>query len=206
MIVTNIITLQKKKVLIELDEHLVLPIYSSEVRKYDIILGKELSNVAQVELLGEIIPKRAKLRAMHLLTKRSYTEHALRTKLLEGKYPDELVEEAIAYVKSYGYIDDIQYIRDYISTYSETKSKMKIQMDLYKKGISKGLFDDVWTENSEIDSEDYELQQIKRWIEKKKFSYEEASPKERQSMINYLFRKGYSLEKIRCCIQIEDIF
>lgn len=55
--------------------------------------------------------KRAKLRAMHLLNDMDRTESQLRTKLLNGDYPADIADEAIAYVKSFGYINDESYYR-----------------------------------------------------------------------------------------------
>ncbi len=45
-------------------------------------------------LFYEIVGKRAIKRAMHLLEKMDRTEQQLRKKLLEGGYPNELVEES----------------------------------------------------------------------------------------------------------------
>ena len=42
------------------------------------------------------------------------TEAQLREKLLQAEFSPELVEEAVAYVKSFGYIDDERYVRNYI--------------------------------------------------------------------------------------------
>ena len=42
------------------------------------------------------------------------TEKKLRQKLVEGKYPEDIIDIALAYVKSYGYIDDEAYARDYM--------------------------------------------------------------------------------------------
>ena len=79
--------------------------------------------------------KRAKLRAMNLLTKRPYTEKKLRQKLVEGKYPEDIIDIALAYVKSYGYIDDEAYARDYISYHMASESPLRIRQKLMEKGI-----------------------------------------------------------------------
>ena len=52
--------------------------------------------------------KRAKHRALYLLERCDRTEQELRTKLSRS-YEPEIVEEAIRYVKQYGYIDDKRY-------------------------------------------------------------------------------------------------
>ena len=47
---------------------------------------------------------------MHLLNDMARTESQLRDKLKLGGYPSEITEAAIAYVKSFGYINDDAYI------------------------------------------------------------------------------------------------
>ena len=69
--------------------------------------------------MQEVLPKRAKLRAMNLLQGREYTTSQLRTKLQQGYYPPEIIEQAIEYVAGFHYIDDLRYAVDYI-TYHET--------------------------------------------------------------------------------------
>ena len=43
-----------------------------------------------------------------------YTERQLRDKLRQGEYPQDVIEEAVAYVKSYGYVDDRKYYLRYL--------------------------------------------------------------------------------------------
>ena len=114
-VVTDLVELDKKRYQVYLDEEFTFVLYKGEVRKYKIVVGKPLAQAAYQELVQEVLPKRAKLRAMNLLTKRPYTEKKLRQKLVEGKYPEDIIDIALAYVKSYGYIDDEAYARDYIS-------------------------------------------------------------------------------------------
>ena len=47
-----------------------------------------------------------KLRCMNLLKSRDYTVYQLKTKLKENGYPEFLIDTAIEYVASYGYVDD----------------------------------------------------------------------------------------------------
>lgn len=66
--------------------------------------------------------KRAKLRAMHLLNDMARTESQLRDKLKLGGYPSEITEAAIAYVKSFGYINDDAYIRNFIDSRKDKRA------------------------------------------------------------------------------------
>ena len=79
--------------------------------------------------------KRAKLRCMHLLEKRDYTEKELRQKLTAGKteYTQEEMDIAIDYVKSFHYVDDGIYACKYIEAMSSRKSRRQIEQELYLK-------------------------------------------------------------------------
>ncbi len=203
MIVTDILDYDKRKVLVQLDEYLMFPLYKSEVTKYRLIKEAELSEAVQKELLEELLPKRTKLRAMHLLEKRSYTRAGLKRKLLEGRYPDRYVEEALDYVSSYGYLDDMRYAEEYICCYAESRSRRRIQQELSGKGVCTEIIESVWekfeAENQGLD----EVGQIKELLLKKHFDAQTADRKEILKIMNYLYRKGYSMDSINHCIRVD---
>ena len=73
------------------------------------------------------------------------TEAQLREKLLQAEFSPELVEDAIAYVKSYGYIDDERYVRNYIEYRREQKSRRQLEQELqYRKGEPQELIQKVY--------------------------------------------------------------
>ena len=108
---------------------------------------------------------------MNLLKAKDYTKRQLTDKLKQGAYPDEIIEEALAYVESYGYIDDRRYARNFIEYHIGTRSRRRIENDLQQKGIRRELialaFDELLGEGVEID----ETAQIQKFLLKKKFSY-----------------------------------
>ena len=72
--------------------------------------------------MQEVLPKRAKLRAMNLLQGREYTTSQLRTKLQQGYYPPEIIEQAIEYEAGFHYKDDIllKFFSLFVSSFSPT--------------------------------------------------------------------------------------
>lgn len=138
--------------------------------------------------------KRAKLRCMHLLEKRDYTEKQLRDKLRTGKtiYAQETIDEAIAYVKSYGYVDDAAYACRYVECMKEKKSRRQIEQELYQKGISREFAAAAFEQAEMVPEEEL----IRYWLEKKHFVPEEADQKEMRRMYAFLARKGFSGETI----------
>ena len=55
------------------------------------------------------IAEKAKHRALHLLEYMDRTEKNMRMKLAQGGYPQDVIDETIDFLKSYGYIDDQKY-------------------------------------------------------------------------------------------------
>ena len=80
---------------------------------------------------------RARKKAMRLLEHMDRTEKGLTDKLRQAEFSPEAVEDAIAYVKSYGYINDARYARTYISFRMETRSRQKILSELQLKGVDR---------------------------------------------------------------------
>ena len=139
MFVTKIEELDKKRARIFLDMEFAFVLYKAELRKYQLKEGEEIGAEEYSRIVGEILPKRAKLRSMNLLKAKAYTERQLREKLQRGEYPEEIIEEAIAYVKSFGYIDDRQYAQDFIAYHMAERSGRRMEQELMAKGIRRDM-------------------------------------------------------------------
>lgn len=203
MTVTGIKEITKSRMRIEIDGAFAFVLYKGELRIYGIKEDEELSEDNYQKILTQVLPKRAKLRAMNLLKSRAYTTFQLREKLQAGGYPEGIAEDAIAYVASFGYVNDSQYVMDFIEYHKEKKSKSRIFTDLYKKGITKEMFEEAWEEVVGEDRQELEKEQIIHWIHKKNFSPETASLQEKQKMMAFLYRKGFSNESIRRVLSLD---
>ena len=204
MTITSIQEYDKKKVLIQLDGHLIFPLYKTECKEFNLKEGEEILPEIYAEIMERILPKRTKLRAMHLLQKRSYTREGLRRKLSEGKYPEQIIEEALDYVASYRYIDDDRYAEEYIRCYCESRSKRRIMQDLYAKGVSKEVAEAAWLRYEGLNHPIDEKAQIMELLRKKKYDSLHTERKEKIKIMNYLYRKGYSTENIMCCMECDE--
>lgn len=203
MIVTGISEMSKSRVRIEIDGEFAFVLYKGELRVYGIKEGNELDREHYETLMQEVLPKRAKLRAMNLLKSRSYTYMQLLNKLLDGGYPEKLAKEAVDYTESFGYVNDEQYVRDFIEYNKERKTRQRMLTDLIQRGISKQLFEQIFDEEVGEDSTSFEAEQIKEWIRKKKFSPEEASMEDMRKMTAFLYRKGFSFDVIRNVLSLD---
>lgn len=146
--------------------------------------------------------KRAKLRCMHLLERRDYTEKQLKDKLRMGKtaYTEDEIEAAVAYVKSYRYVDDGRYAEQYIACMRDRKSRRQIEQELYQKGVSRELVEAAFEAAGEIE----EAAMIRAWMEKKHFEPEHADTKEKQRMYGFLARKGFCAEEISRALRTKE--
>lgn len=200
MIVTDVIELDKKRSKVFLDGEFAFVLYKGELRDYKIKVGSDLSLNTYDEITGTVLSKRVKLRAMNLLQKKDYTEKQLRDKLIEGLYPDNLVDEAINYVKSYKYLDDERYTRDYITYHMSMRSRNRIIQDLVQKGIGKDILmpimEEIYEEAGSESGEDVELEQIQKLLIKKHYD-KDMEYKDKQKIMAFLMRRGYSMDKIR---------
>lgn len=191
-IVTKIEELDKKRSKIYINQEFAFVLYKGEIRQYKIKIENEIDNHTYNVIRDEILPKRAKKRCLNLLQKRPYTECKLREKLVEGYYTQDIIEEAIHYVKSFHYIDDYEYACQYIFYHKESETRKKIEEKLMIKGISKEIlnqaFDDSYDDAEE--QQEIELQQAKKFLEKKKYNPETMDWKEKQKIYAYLARKG----------------
>ena len=64
----------RSRVRIVLDDGLSFVLYKGELRRYHLCEGQEIAQEVYKEIMEEVLPKRAKLRAMNLLKARAYTE------------------------------------------------------------------------------------------------------------------------------------
>ena len=134
MTVTKIEPLSKTRYKVYLDGQFAFTLYKGELSRYHIAEESVIEDDIY-DSLRLIVIKRAKLRAMHLLSDMGRTESQLRTKLKQGGYAEDAVEAAIRYVKSFGYINDMEYARSFIDSRKDRKSKKELYAALLQKGV-----------------------------------------------------------------------
>ena len=145
--------------------------------------------------------RKARLKALKILERMDRTEAQLREKLLQAEFSPELVEDAITYVKSYGYIDDERYVRNYIEYRREQKSRRQLEQELqYRKGVPQELIQKVYEELEPAD----EKPLIRRFLEKKGYRPEITDEKTRQKLIAALLRKGFRMGDVLAVLRESD--
>lgn len=203
MTVTQLTALGKGRYKVYIEDRPAFVLYRGELNRLGIREGEEITEGNLREIQEEILPLRAKKRAMNLLQKREYTTAALREKLRDGEYPEACVEEAVDYVESYGYVDDLRYARDFIVYNLDRKSRTRIEQDLMRKGIQKDTVRAVFEELEEEGTRQDEASMIRTLLDKKKYDAKNADAQEKQRMYAFLYRKGFHADAINRALLLD---
>ena len=198
MTVTAIEPCSKTKYKVSIDGKFAFVLYKGELSRFHIREGEELSDEARQKIYSEVLLKRAKLRAMHLLSDMDRTENALREKLRLGLYPPEIIDAAVEYVRSFGYLNDARYAENFVRSRQGMKSRREIRAQLQQKGVPAELIDDAF---EACGDEGGEAEAVRRLLEKKRFDPACADEREMQRIYGYLARKGFGYETVRQVIQ-----
>ena len=190
MIITKLDKVGTKQVRLFFDEEKYCLLYYNEVRR----LGfHEKDEVGQQEFeeLNKLLLHRAKLKAMSLLKYQDRTRKELKDRLMRAEFPEFITEGAIAYVDSFGYINDEEYVRRYMEYKAGTKSRIQIKMDLRKKGIGTEILERIFDEY-EYEEDDVLEEQVQKRIRQKGSVTKENF----QKYYGYFARKGFNSVKI----------
>ena len=138
----------------------------------------------------------AKKKAMSLLMHKDRTEYELVEKLKQKGFSQEETEDALSYVKGFGYIDDVRYAERYIEIYQSAKSRKRLEQDLSRRGIDSAVIGQALEKCSTGDQTALEKEIFKKTGMLEGIS-EAYSYEEKQKIMAYLFRKGFQSEDIR---------
>lgn len=197
MKVTRIEDVTRSRSRIYLEEQSAFVLYKGELRSYHIEEGEELAPEDYEKIMGQVLPRRARLRAMNLLKGREYTVKQLHDKLCSGGYPEEIVADALAYVESFRYTDDLRYALAYITGHEDSRSRRRIEQDLAVRGIDPDTARKAWQKWEEQGGRQDEQAMIRELLRKRGFDPDTADEKEIRRQGAFLMRKGFSGEAVR---------
>lgn len=196
LVITKIEPMDKLRVRVYINEEAVFWLYRKDYRELSLEEGQGISENSLFAIENEIVLRYAKKQALTMLERMDRTEQELSTKLREKEFSDQVVAQAIAYVKSFHYLDDYRYTLNYIRGRYQTKSKRQLSYSLYQKGITQMDIDNAYDElkesfSSETEEKDLEEEAIARIIRRKGKPIEEFSKEEKQKLVASLYRKGF---------------
>lgn len=201
MMVTKLEPVTKIKYKIYLDGTFAFALYKGELSKFGIKEGKNITDEQKNKIMSEVIIRRAKLRAMHLLKDMDRTETGLREKLHHGMYPPEAVDAAIEYVRSFGYLNDERFAENFVRSRQGKKSRKEIIAALAAKGIGSELAEKAL---EKCDMESGEKEAVHSLMRKKKFDPQHADKAQMHRIYSFFARKGFRYDTVRQVIQNYD--
>ncbi len=203
MNIVSITEINKQRARISLDTEESFVLYKGEIRMLHLKEGMELSGENYDRIMKGILPKRCKMRAINLLKDRCYTSYSLKKKLLDGGYPEAVAEEALSYVSSFGYVNDLKYAMMYIEDQESKHTIREITQKLLSKGIPVSLTEEALRqlgEEREAYGEqsrgDIENELIEKTLKKRGYTGEE-SYEDRQKLLAYFYRRGFDTDRVR---------
>lgn len=135
---------------------------------------------------------RAKNYALNKISYSQKSTYEIRQKLKEQKFSEDVIEKIIAYLDSYGFLDDESYVKAYIRDKDEISnwSRGKIRFMLKRKHIDDNLIEDYIY----MISDEREAEKARFFADKKiknDFSYEN-----RAKVFRHLASKGFDVDII----------
>lgn len=190
--VNNYEALGKGRYRVAFDNGVSCILYRSEAAQLSIEVQCSLTDENYDYLINEIVGKRAKKRAMHILEQMDRTEHQLREKLARGEYPQECIDSAVEYVKKYRYLDDERFASSYVRYHQEKLSRQQLSVKLSQKGVSK----DIIAEALEMEYEADDGEKIRNLLSKRHFDPDNTDRQENNKIYQYILRRGFKSSDI----------
>lgn len=131
---------------------------------------------------------KAKTKILRYILYKKRTENEVRTKF-KNDIDEEMLEDAIEYLKEAKYIDDEDYIEKTINNFKILKkmSIMELKYKLQAKGLNKDLIEDYIYQNKD-ELIEYEINSAEKIILRKE--------QEKPEIVTYLMKKGYKRDNI----------
>lgn len=192
MTVSRIEPLNRRKSKVFLDGDFAFVLYQGEIQRYHLEEGKELEPQIYEDLY-RTVGMRAREKALSLLQLQARTESELRKKLKQACISETVTEETVCFLTEYGYLNDVDFTKNYMEIHGKRKSRAELERDLLKKGIDRALIREIGQELSEETGSGELIASLLR----KRGCTKDTPWKERQKTIAYLMRRGFSWEEIR---------
>ncbi len=184
---------------VQMDNGDVLPMSGKDILLYGLGEGTEVDEDTWQSILGDVRAECLR-RCGALLSGRDYSEKRLREKLLERRYPEEVIGGVIGDLKEAGYLDDRRMAESFVRLHTKDRSIRRMRADLAHLGIGEA---DAARALAEVD-QDEEIRQILEIIRKKGFDPACAAVEEKDRFKASLYRKGYEAEAIRKAVRMAE--
>jgi len=120
---------------------------------------------------------------------------------IKGKelYSNSIIEDTVKKLKELRLLDDEQFARSWVESRSKKKGMRVIKQELFQKGISKEIIEEILSRNSLATSEEIVAQQL---LERKLRQWKNLLPSEfKKKAYDFLLRRGFEYEVVRSVVE-----
>ncbi len=191
----------KNRVSVYLDGAYYCGLDVATVLKNRLKVGMEIEEQTLIEIQKESELQACFDSALTFISGAIKTEREVYQKLVKKGYLPEICSLAVEKVKSYGYLDDADYAKRYVSTYAKTKGKRLIGLQLKQKGVS-----DEQVEKAVLEIENQG--ETAKIIAEKYLKNKQVDKKILQKCYKYLLSKGFDYDDAKyaiSCYNDEDL-
>ena len=181
---------------IYMDEKYAFAVDEGTLIKFGLTKGKVLEQFEIDEITYEDEIAKAFNKALGFLSFQMRSEHEVKIKLMAAGHGEAVVLEAIRKLEHLGFLNDESYSKALLETKKRTANKgpAAIRQDLMKKGIDKGLQEQVLG----TFSHDEQVKLAMELAEKQVRAGEQKTPTQvKQKIQDVLMRKGYSFTVVK---------
>ena len=174
-----------------LDEKFFSGISLELVVKEHLKVGMEIDKCKLSELILEDEKGKALAKSVKFIGSNLKTEKQLRDYLKKKEYNPTTIDYVIDKLKEYDYLNDENFAKAYILTYSKKYGKLKLKSQLKMKGIKDSVIENL-LEDVQSDSIDLVA---KKYMKNKELTYENL-----QKLMRFLYSRGYEFDDINSCV------
>jgi regulatory protein len=202
----TVVNLKRKKrtkewYLIYLSDGREILSYIDFIVKFKVKVGKQLTEEQIKEIKSESEVILAKEIAYRFISYKPRTLKEVSDKLKAKGFQSDLVSKVVEELKNYGFINDLEYARNFVLNRSRSKTlgELALRRELLSKGISSEIVDEVLSERENLidefeialDLAQGKLKQIKSLKKRKK-----GRDEYKRRIYEFLLRRGFKLETI----------
>lgn len=160
------------------------------IMKNRIKVGIDIERNELAQLIYQSEREEALNKAVEYISKALKTKRQVKDYLLRKGYSDDIVWYCIDKLKEYGYIDDLEYSKRYISSVSKNNGKRLIEYKLMMKGVQKKDIEDAYY-NTEINAKENAKKIAEKYLRNKELTKENKAKAYR-----YLISKGFTYDEV----------
>lgn len=153
----------------------------------------------QIQVEDRFLQGRKK--AMALLNYKDRTEWELRNKLSQAEFEEDVIEDAVAYVESFHYIDDERYAANFVLAHRDSKSIQRMQQELKRRHVAEEVIEQAVSSVCGDDSGALK-KAVQKLLKASGGELGQMPYREKQKLAAKLYRRGFQGEDISRELQL----